>query len=839
MNISANPYPGIRPFRESDCHNFYGREHLVADLAGKLERNRFVSVLGVSGCGKSSLVYAGLIPALRSKQWQILSLRPEGNPLQRLADQLAKIEFIEESIVVKTIEIGSQGAIEAVNNTNILEFWKTTIFQTVDISSQGLVDAYAQTNSSKPLLIIVDQFEELFTYLKTSEENSDQAIKFVNLIVQAARQKRYPIYILVTMRSDFLGNCAVFKGLPEIINEGQFLIPRLNRDQYRDAIISPLRNVGYSIEGSVISRILNEIEDDEYQLPVLQHMLMRTFNDVARYEPRMSTIISNGDLIKALGANTTNSIDSHCNEIYLELVGLNRSFGPSIRKLFQNLTKITTEGIRVKVKASVDELMAITGLSFEDTVTVLNAYRSDGRNFITPSVDKKLEYSTLVDLAHECLMTKWLRLKDWMNEEQRDKTRLKKLIQHQQNFSSKVHGYLRPETLVEFTSWEIYKQSHQHSVKSWLQKQSPLSNDAIKFVEASLNRNQSLQRLKKQVLFVAAILLVGAVLGAFYVLQRTHDDQIATKNFSIESLMHDKVEYIKQYENRINQSKTRENELQSQIGKLELQLEMKEREKVVVHGFTIDSIMLYKANVSTQNKQRLQALAEVNRLNARLKAANDARKDAENNLAFEKTGRAEEITSATKTIAERGTEIGRMTDETRASNAMKKYFRDKYASLLKLNDARWTLDLENIDREAAAYQLKGQDLKSDVDYVSAIVSKKISIPDIHKIQIYVPNKYFVGDRDRLVLSLELHGIKPSQIKAPKVYESLLFRDVKLTILCKNDAVLASLKEVLAPLISDKSAISTELPVGLSKYGKGLSQPNDNLTIILYNVSLKD
>jgi hypothetical protein len=131
------------------------------------------------------------------------------------------------------------------------------------------------------LLVIVDQFEEIFRFSRVTEQREyrDEAAAFVKLLLEAAGQRELPIYVVLTMRSDFLGDCSQFWGLPEAINESQYLIPRLTRDQLKEAITGPI-SVGLGrITPRLVARLLNDVTDNHDQWPVLQHLLMRMWDE--------------------------------------------------------------------------------------------------------------------------------------------------------------------------------------------------------------------------------------------------------------------------------------------------------------------------------------------------------------------------------------------------------------------------------------------------------------------------------------------------------------------------------------------------------------------------------
>ena len=154
------------------------------------------------------------------------------------------------------------------------------------MSKLGLIDIYEQARlgAEVNLLVVVDQFEELFRYRQlgaAKQEHvsgiSEDAIAFVNLLLEVREQATCPIYVVLTMRSDFLGDCAQFPGLAEAINAGQYLVPRLTRDERRAAISGPMGVGGAEIAPVLLTRLVNDVGDNPDQLSILQHALNRTW----------------------------------------------------------------------------------------------------------------------------------------------------------------------------------------------------------------------------------------------------------------------------------------------------------------------------------------------------------------------------------------------------------------------------------------------------------------------------------------------------------------------------------------------------------------------------------
>lgn len=210
-----NPFPGLRPFRGDENHLFFGREDQTVALLRLLRTKRFLAVVGTSGSGKSSLVRAGMIAGLHGgamsragSTWEVLILRPGGSPVENLVRAL--------------VEAGLYDADDAEAPPRLLA--------TLNRSRFGLVEAIKQSDVLEPganVLVVVDQFEELFRFRRQGVESEETAAAFVNLLLTAADQAECPIYATITMRSDYLGDCSEIPGLAEAVNEGEYLIPRL------------------------------------------------------------------------------------------------------------------------------------------------------------------------------------------------------------------------------------------------------------------------------------------------------------------------------------------------------------------------------------------------------------------------------------------------------------------------------------------------------------------------------------------------------------------------------------------------------------------------------------
>lgn len=254
----TNPFRGLLPFEEEHAALFFGRDREIRDIAARLEYRRLLAVTGVSGSGKSSLVRAGVIPMLKAgliprlgTNIRVAIMKPRGGPLSELRRQLAA---------------GLEREVDG---------------ETLTRTTYGLVDAVKPLAPEESLLVLVDQFEEIFQYRKDhlATDGGAEADRFVTLLLHAVEQIEVSIYVILTLRSDYLGECAIFRDLPEALNDGHYLVPRMTRHQLQEAIESPLERIGASIYPAVVQELLNHCAEEPDHLPVLQHLLKRMFEE--------------------------------------------------------------------------------------------------------------------------------------------------------------------------------------------------------------------------------------------------------------------------------------------------------------------------------------------------------------------------------------------------------------------------------------------------------------------------------------------------------------------------------------------------------------------------------
>ena len=405
-SIKINPFPGLRPFQESENHLFFGREREVKELREKLLSSRFLAVVGTSGSGKSSLVRSGLLPTLNRDQifgsetsWKTVVFKPGNDPLVNLSTALAQSLFRNQPA----------------ENPNFLEQSVTEAIITHQNNGLLRVVQQAGLKTQDKLVIVVDQFEELFRFSDKHVNNFDiqkDVDGLINILLESVSQTEIPIYMVLTMRYDFLGRCTDYDGLPEAINQGTYLVPRMTREGRKRAIEEPIKTNRATISPILLARLLNETDDLKDQLPLLQHSLMRTWEyweddhhpdeplDLRHYE--------------AIGT-MVNALSLHAEEAFAELE--NDESRRICELIFKRITEKKPDIQGTRSPTALHNICLLTGSTEEDVKQVIDIFRKDGRSFLMPPSFMNLKSESVIDISHEALMRVWTRLEGWAREE--------------------------------------------------------------------------------------------------------------------------------------------------------------------------------------------------------------------------------------------------------------------------------------------------------------------------------------------------------------------------------------------------------------------------------------
>ncbi len=499
-----NPFPGLRPFRESESHLFFGRSRQVDELLAELGRSRFVAVLGASGSGKSSLVKAGLLPALHGgfslrvgSHWRVATFRPGGNPIHNLARALVGPDVLGAE--------GDDPVLEAARVEAVLRR-----------SRLGLADAVAADSrlDRGRLLVVVDQFEELFRYDSTAEhaDAPTDAASFVRLLVEASRADA-PVDVIVTMRSDFLGDCSQFRELPETINDGLYLVPRLTRSQLHEAITGPVAVGGAAMTPRLVQRLLNDAGSDPDTLPVLQHAMMRTWDIWADGEATTRAI----DLehYEASGG-LSDALARHADEAFH---GLDDGRTRHVAEVaFKRLTELGPDGREVRRPSPLAEIAAVAEATPDEVGEILSEFVGHGRSFVHVSADG------VVDISHESLIRQWPRLREWVRQEASSRDLYRRLAGTASRWERGEAALLRDPDLQLAVAWWDANRPNQ----AWAERYDPAFERASAYLDSSRSAARRRRRLAMAGVALLAILTVVSAVSAIVAVRQRNRAETAT-----------------------------------------------------------------------------------------------------------------------------------------------------------------------------------------------------------------------------------------------------------------------------------------------------------------------
>ena len=434
--LASNPFPGLRPFEADEAERFFGRAEHIADLARRLQAVNFLAVTGESGCGKSSLVRAGLLGRLQAEQdadgrpaWRCRVLRPGEHPIAALAQALAPLLL----------------------DGNADPLAQDLLFGRLRIGERGLIDAVALADlpPGLRLLVVVDQFEEVFRFGPLR----DEAEAFVSLLLAVAQDAGSAVSVVITMRSDMLGACADHRGLPEAVSQGQYLVPRLTRPQRKQAIVGPIELRGQRIEPLLVQRLLNDVSDASDDLPVLQHVLARTWQHWAR-TGQPDHAIGLADYLAVGGA--ANAISWHATEVCQDLPKLDGVIEQVFRALTERVGDSAgrlrgAEGLQRRRPLPMAVLRDIVDAPAAQTDQVVERFRRADTGFLAGG--PALADNPVIDLAHESLIRLWDRMRGWIDAESDAADRLRLLVKMAQENAQHEGPLLERKSLKDAVKW--------------------------------------------------------------------------------------------------------------------------------------------------------------------------------------------------------------------------------------------------------------------------------------------------------------------------------------------------------------------------------------------------
>ena len=469
----GTPYKGLEAFQPQDAEFFFGREDLIADLAGRLAGSPFLAVVGPSGSGKSSVVRAGLVPAIWAgahglaprRDWKVLILTPGAHPLEELAVRLATERGLSPGSVLEDLRRDPHNLCLMVRQ------------QLLDESPDAKV------------VLIVDQAEEIFTLCHDEEERRT----FVELLAHAAEENTQTVVILA-LRADFYGHCATYPSLAALVQDHQSLVGPMREGEIRRAIELPASKAGLQLEEGLVTRILDDVGSEPGSLPLLSHALLETWQRRQDHTMTMSVYLESGGVRGAI-ARTADAVYGQLEPAQQELA----------RRIFLRLSEPGQGTEDTRRRASLSELLpgGDEQTALEEVLDILARAR-----LITVGLD-------VVEVSHEALIREWPLLRRWLDEDREGLQIHRRLTDD----SSEWMRYDRDPGM-------LYRGARLSAAQEWAEgREGFLSADEREFLDAAraarkseLERARQRQRRLMVVAATLAVLLGIAVVAAVFAL---------------------------------------------------------------------------------------------------------------------------------------------------------------------------------------------------------------------------------------------------------------------------------------------------------------------------------
>ncbi|MDJ0736794.1 MAG: CHAT domain-containing protein [Nostocaceae cyanobacterium] len=460
------PYLGLYAFREQDTDLFFGREEFTQNLVTAVRKKPLVAVVGPSGSGKSSVVFAGLVPQLKQDtltNWQIISFRPGNNPIEALAKAFTPV-----------LSSGDE------NDQKLATIDFALRLQKDPQALYRVIEKYVQQNPRTRLVLIADQFEELYTL--TPQE---QRQPFLDALLTAC-SKTPAFTLVITLRADFYGYALSYRTFSDALQEAVLNLGPMSPQELHSAIVQPAAKIQLGLEEGLTNRIISELGRESGRLPLLEFALTQL------WEQRIHGRLTHEAYDKIRGVSL--ALGEYAEQVYAQLTEDERRIAQQVFIQLVRLGEGAQATRRIATRSQVKNWDLVTLLASKRLV-VTNRNSSSGEE--------------TVEIVHEALISSWGRLERWLRDNEdflRWRNRLEGAMIEWENHGKHEDYLLRKAPLVEAEEW-------------WQKRPEEISSSQENFIQKSLQLQETENKKEKRrrqitiyglsVGFVIALCLAG------------------------------------------------------------------------------------------------------------------------------------------------------------------------------------------------------------------------------------------------------------------------------------------------------------------------------------------